>query len=325
MSVREELLRLLNNERGVYHSGAALARALGVSRNAVWKAAESLKAVGVPLRSEPRQGYLLPRDADTLTKFSVEQALRGAAAGLSIQVEQEVSSTNTLLKERAAAGAPHGAVLIAGAQKSGRGRMGRAFFSPGGTGLYLSVLLRPTLLAEDALLLTAAAAVAAAEAAEELSGRSCAIKWVNDIFCNGKKVCGILTEAALDLESGGLEYAVVGAGFNLSPPPGGFPEDLLPVAGALFDGPTPPDGRARLAAGFLRRFLCSYQGLPDPAFLDGYRARSLLTGRRVALSSHPGEAFTVTGIDERCRLLVRDGQGRFRAVASGEASALPVD
>ena len=147
--------------------------------------------------------------------------------------EQLVSSTNTLLRQRAEAGEPEGLALVAAAQTAGRGRRDHTFFSPPDTGLYLSFLVRPQLSAKDALLLTTCAAAAVALAIEDCAGVPAEIKWVNDVFCRGKKVCGILTEGALDLETGGLQYAIVGIGVNCFPPEGGFPEDL-PEAGSVF-------------------------------------------------------------------------------------------
>lgn len=128
----------------------------------------------------------------------------------------------------------------------GRGRRDHSFFSPPDSGLYLSFLLRPDLSARDALSLTTCAAASVALAIEECAGVDAKIKWVNDVFCHGKKVCGILTEAALDLETGGLQYAIVGIGVNLFPPKGGFPPEL-PEAGAGFPHPSSGAGGAQPA------------------------------------------------------------------------------
>ncbi len=133
--------------------------------------------------------------------------------GLQVEVAQTVSSTNTLLRQRAEEGAPEGLVLAAVEQTAGKGRQGHSFFSPTGHGaVFEPAALRPKLSAQDALLLTTCAAAAVALAIEACAGVEAQIKWVNDVFCRGKKVCGILTEAALDLESGGLQYAIVGMG-----------------------------------------------------------------------------------------------------------------
>ena len=115
---------------------------------------------------------------------------------------EELDSTNRYLKELAAKDARPGTVIIANRQSAGRGRLGRKFFSPGEKGIYMSILLRPDIPLERAVLITSMAAVAVARAIERVSGIEAKIKWVNDIFLKGKKVCGILTEAGIDAESG---------------------------------------------------------------------------------------------------------------------------
>lgn len=148
-----------------------------------------------------------------------------------IEKYDTVSSTNDLLKEKARAGAPAGTVIVAARQTAGRGRMGRSFLSEEG-GLYMSVLLRPEGAAADALTLTARAAVAVALTVEKYTGKATQIKWVNDIYQNGKKVCGILAEGQAN--AGGLDFVVLGIGINLRAPKGGFPKELSEIAGALF-------------------------------------------------------------------------------------------
>lgn len=166
---------------------------------------------------------------------------------------------------------------------AGRGRRDHSFFSPPDSGLYLSFLLRPDLSARDALSLTTCAAASVALAIEECAGVDAKIKWVNDVFCHGKKVCGILTEAALDLETGGLQYAIVGIGVNLFPPKGGFPPEL-PEAGAVF--PTRPqglEGRSQLAGSILNHFFSFYPHLKDKPFFADYRRRSLVLGQEITV------------------------------------------
>ena len=201
---------------------------------------------------------------------------------------------------------PKGLVLIAQAQSAGRGRGGHSFFSPQG-GLYLSILLRPEIGLRQAVRLTAMAAVAACRAAEKVSGAELRIKWVNDLWRDGRKVCGILTEAALDMESGMLDYAVLGLGFNITAPPDGWPAELQDVAGALFDDAPPPGARAALAAAFLNEFWALYHGVPKPEYLPEYRARQALLGQTVTVTPRNGtpRKAEALDIDEDCRLVVR--------------------
>ena len=227
MSTKEKLLELLEENREEYLSGEELAGTLAVSRAAVWKAVKSLQQEGYPIDAVTNRGYRLSRGGDRLSAPGIRKYLKGACRELPITVVEETQSTNTALRALAEAGAPEGTVYIAQSQTGGRGRMGRSFFSPAGTGLYLSLLLRPTTWEPArAAQLTAAAAAAMCEAIREVTGKEPGIKWVNDLLLDGKKVCGILTEASFSMESGVLEYAVLGLGVNVYPPEGGFPKEL---------------------------------------------------------------------------------------------------
>ena len=159
-----------------------------------------------------------------------------------ILVYDHLPSTNQTAREMAADGALDGTVVLAHKQSAGRGRLGRSFFSPDGTGLYMSLILRRDLTAADALRLTPMAAVATAEAIEDMVGHKVDIKWVNDIYLDQKKVCGILTEGSVDPTSGRLAYAVIGIGVNITPPDGGFPEEIRQVAGAILPASDDAEG-----------------------------------------------------------------------------------
>ncbi len=322
MSVRDEVLLKLERHRGEFLSGQELAQELFVSRNAVWKAVASLREQGYGIEAVTNRGYRLREDGGIFSAQSVRRFLSPQDEWFAVETAESVTSTNTVLKERAAAGAPEGTVLIAEQQTGGRGRQGRTFSSPRGTGLYTSILLRPKMRAEQALFLTTAVAVAVAETIEEVSGRAAGIKWVNDIWLDGLKVCGILTEASFDLEAGGLEYAVVGWGINLAEPAGGFPEELRGIAGAVFDRIPDAETKSRLAAGVLRRFRRYYETLGQKTFLKGYRERSILIGKDITILGS-GEAAFVLGIDDDCRLHVRLADGQERYLSSGEVRVRP--
>ena len=319
MTTKERLLELLERQREEYLSGEELAKALAVSRAAVWKAVKSLQQEGYPIDAVTNRGYRLSRGGDRLSAPGIRKYLAPEYAGLPITVEEETASTNTALRALAEAGAPEGTVYIAQGQTGGRGRMGRSFFSPAGTGLYLSLLLRPTTWEPArAAQLTAAAAAAMCEAIRQVTGKEPAIKWVNDILLDGKKVCGILTEASFSMESGVLEYAVLGLGVNVYRPEGGFPKELEGVAGAVLDTPG-EDVRNRIAGEFLNRFLAGYAHPEDRHFLEVYRSRSAAVGREVTVLSGGTErrAFAY-GVDDACRLLVRYPDGREQALSYGE-------
>lgn len=321
MDRKQALLNVLETEEG-YVSGSELARMLGVTRAAVWKLVQALKNDGYRIEAATNRGYRLADANDAVTELSVDRYLGPLAERVHVQVLDECVSTDLELKARAAE-LPEWSVVIARRQSGGRGRLGRSFYSPEGTGLYMSVLLRPAFGAEDAALITTAAAVAVARAVEELGSDRAEIKWVNDVLIHGKKICGILTEAGFDMESGGMEYAVLGVGINVCPPAGGFPPEIAEVAGAAFPMPR-RDLRSQLAAAFLRQFYEIYGALPGDGFAAEYRARSCLVGRRVnVLRNGAARGALALAVDDKCRLVVRYEDGTEETLFSGEVSVRP--
>lgn len=321
MTVKERLLALLTQRQGRYISGEELGQALQVSRTAVWKAIKTLQSEGYNIAAGTNKGYCLAADTDVLSNAGVEKYLAPAAAQqLRICVQRTVSSTNTVIKQYAAAAETQGLVVIADTQTAGRGRLGRQFYSPAGTGIYMSLLLRPQLAAEKAQLITTAAAVALAQAIDALAPVHAQIKWVNDIFINGKKTCGILTEAAFNIENGTLDYAVLGIGINAYTPLGGYPPEIGKIAASVFTAPA-ADLRNRLAAEVLNRFMPLYTHLADKAYLAEYRARSCVVGKPVLVVQNGVSTPAVaTGIDDDLHLLVQYENGEKAALSTGEIS-----
>ena len=232
---------------------------------------------------------------------------------------EETRSTNDDLKALACLGEEAGTVLVAFRQTGGRGRLGRSFYSPDQTGLYLSVLLRPDDAPEDAVFLTPSAAVAATRAIKTVLHREVEVKWVNDLYYQGKKVCGILTEAALTSAADRLEYAVCGIGINLCPPKGGFPEELSAIAGALCDT-FDPNLRADLAAAFLNELFAVLQS-PRSEILEEYRSRCMLIGKKITSPTAAFEGIaTVLGVDDRAGLVIQREDGLRQTLNGGEVS-----
>lgn len=320
MELKQEIIRILEENRGKSISGTQIAKELHVTRSAIWKNIKQLQEEGYHIEAASNRGYLLSESNDILTAESISPYLKGKALYFTLDVKKTVTSTNTLAKEMAAKGAPSGSVLIALEQTKGRGRMGRSFYSPNSTGLYLSIILRPDLSLEDSLLITTSAAVAVAKAIEKLTGNDVDIKWVNDLFMKGKKVCGILTEASLNVESGGLEYAVVGIGINVSTKD--FPDKLQKVAGSIFSDK--PDDRpitSLLAAQVLNNLAEAMDNITDLDYLKEYKKRSFLIGEDIFVlkgkDSYPAKAID---IDERARLVVEYSNGDREHLLSGEVS-----
>lgn len=282
MGTKEQLLRLLEDNRERYVSGAAMAQAIGVSRNAVWKAVEALRAEGYAIDAVTNRGYALSQENDLLSPQGIERFLPPDHP-FAIVVRKRVDSTNSEARRRAAEGAPEGTVIVAEEQTAGKGRPGKTFFSPASSGLYLSIVLRPALAADRGQFLTCAAAVAGAQAIERVTGKKALIKWVNDIYCDDRKVAGILTEGMVDMESGRFDHAVLGIGVNVKPPADGFPRDIADVAGTVLDDRSGAV-RCELAAAILARFWSLYQHVGDASFYDEYRRRCFLLGQPLVVS-----------------------------------------
>ncbi|WP_339225013.1 biotin--[acetyl-CoA-carboxylase] ligase [Paenibacillus sp. FSL H8-0332] len=324
MTVKEHILALLDSNKGEYFSGEDIAGRLSVTRSAVWKAIKALQSDGYSIQAVTNKGYSLSPQTDILSAAAVAKYLDARGHKLRLEVFKSVASTNELVKALASGGEAEGKVILSEEQTAGRGRKGRPFFSPAGTGIYMSILLRPRLSAADATLLTTSAAVAVALAIESVSGLSTQIKWVNDVFMNGKKVCGILTEASLSLESEWLDYAVLGIGINVTLPSGGFPAELSEVATSIYEAGNPQgDLRNRLTAEVLNRFMGYYEQLKERLFLPEYRQRMMSLGETVmVVKEHQEQAATAVDIDNDCRLKVRYPNGDEEYLSSGEVRIL---
>lgn len=232
-----------------------------------------------------------------------------------IELLEETDSTNRQLRKLAEGGAPEGSVLFALHQTAGKGRMGRKFFSPEGSGLYFSILLRPQEIA-NGMKITAAAGVAVAQAVRDVLGIDLSIKWVNDLYLGNKKVCGILAEGAMDGQ-GKFNYCILGIGLNVFEPQG-WEDGLDQIAGALLHQ-TKGDVLEVLAAAILERFFDWYQNLSDPQLMEEYRNRSFLQGKRVAaVVGEQRIVGVVEGISDEGELLLKTESGELRALCSGE-------
>lgn len=323
---REQVAALLAGARG-YLSGEEMSRTLGVTRAAVWKEIDALRQAGWPIQSSTRKGYLLegPPPALSAAYISAQLPPDSLFAG-KVRVEECVDSTNTRLKAAAAAGASTGSVLIAEEQTGGRGTHGRAFQSPRGEGLYLSVLLRPRLTRlEDLLTLTGWVGVAARDGVERASGAPVRIKWLNDLYLNGRKLCGILTELSFLGESGEPDYVVAGMGVNMSQTAETFrAQGLGDIATSLaLEGfPVEPN---RLAVCLLTALDQLVRDFPDKRadYLDSYRAHCVTLGRRVSFETADGlKTGTASGVDGQFALLAAGDDGRDYTVSSGTVTML---
>lgn len=324
MSVKDRVLKELEHNRGKYISGEELAGSLGVSRNSVWKAVKGLQEQGYGVIGVSNKGYMLDDNSDVISPQGIEKYLGSLDGVFDIEVHKQVTSTNDVIKNT---NAKEGKVIVAQEQTGGKGRLGRSFYSPEGTGLYFSLLLTPTIAIDEATSITAAAAVAVAEAIEKLTGKDVEIKWVNDIYINSKKVCGILTEGVFDMENRRLGQVILGIGINLTEPLQGFPGDISSLAAGVFtQDDSPKDSRNLLLAEVLLHFWPYYKKLQDKSFLSGYRKRSMVTGKNILIlrgdeAPRPAKALD---INENFHLIVETETGEIENISSGEVSIRPV-
>ena len=236
-----------------------------------------------------------------------------------IEVLEKTTSTNTIIRQRADK-SPEGLVVVAEEQSEGRGRLGRSFFSPGGTGLYISLLLRPEIEPSEAVMITTAAAVAVCEALEKVGADTPQIKWVNDVFVKGKKVCGILTEASFNPESRKLQYAVLGVGINMYEPEGGFPDEIKNIAGSVFSE-TRENLRDMVTAYFLNSFMEYYYKLSQKEFLKKYTERCFVLGKEInVICGDCVRGAKALSLDESLGLNVEYDNGEKAVLSSGEIS-----
>ena len=255
-----------------------------------------------------------------LSSSNIESLLINQAV-YDIRVLDSVDSTNSFARNLAREGAPEGTVVIAKEQTKGRGRRGHSFHSPAGTGLYMSIVLRPSIALAQAHLLTCLAAVAVSRAADHVCGRDTTIKWINDVYLGDRKVAGILTEGSSHANGARFEYAIVGMGVNVADPPDGWPDDVSNRAGSLGMDPLKCDVRGVLAAGILDEFWRLYEKLPEDTFHAEYRDRCFVLGNPLSISTEDGVLEGVAvDIDEEYRLVVALPEGGLHAFSSGEAS-----
>lgn len=316
MKLKEKILELLNKNVGKTMSGEELAKNVGVTRNSVWKAINSLKNDGYDISSSVSNGYTLNKKADVFTSESINSYLK---APRKIVMYDKADSSNNIAKELASKGECEGTVIVVKSQTQGKGRMGRSFLSSSENGLYMTIILKPNILARDALLITVLGAVAVSKAIEKTSGVENQIKWVNDIYIDKKKVSGILCEAGLNFESGMLDYAVVGIGINLSPPNGGFAPEISSIATSIFENKAPCGYKSHLCAEIIDTFFDYYENINEKEYMEIYKQKSNVIGKEIEIDV--GGNITkgiAVDIDENANLVLEtdDGKKNFN---SGDA------
>lgn len=318
--IKEEVLKVLKDTNG-YVSGQSLCNSLNVSRTAVWKCINQLKEEGYVIEAVTNRGYHLVQSPDLITEGEVGSLLDTKFWGRSLAFFEETDSTNNVIKKMAEEGAPEGQLAIAEIQTGGKGRRGRSWSSPKGSGIWMSFLLRPQVDPMKASMLTIVAAMAAREAVAACTGVEALIKWPNDIIVNGHKICGILTELSAEMHM--INYVVIGVGINVNTEK--FPEEIRNTASSLYIETGRKCNRSRIIAAFGSAFEKYYamflkkENLSD--IVSEYDKYLVNINRKVRIIENSSELIaTAGGINEEGELLVTDDEGREHIVRSGEVS-----
>lgn len=314
------ILELLRRQEG-FLSGEDIGRELSITRAAVWKGIKKLREEGYEIEAVTNRGYRLTNPETMYNKRELEQGLKTKTMGQTIYFYEETDTTNNRARELALEGAPEGTLVVAEKQTAGRGRRGKAWESPLGTGIWMSLVLRPQIAPAEASVLTLLCGLATAEAIEAETGLSAGIKWPNDILINGKKAVGILTE--MDCEMSEVHFVIPGIGINVNT--ASFPPEIADIATSLYLECGKTVSRRRLVHKVLERLEEHYETFlrtgSFAAMLEDYRKHCITLGKEVhVLGREPffAEALDITPEGE---LLVRRADnGKEEVVFSGEVS-----
>lgn len=310
MGTKEDVLKVLIGNSAGYISGEALAQSLGKSRAAVWKAVKVLQKDGYSIDAVTNRGYRLSEDNDILNAGIVQSKL---CDDIEVIYYPSVDSTNTQAKRLINDGKNNTMLIICDEQTAGRGRQGKSFYSPALTGIYMSFVTHPMTALKNAVTATTAAAVAVCRAVEQLTDKKPKIKWVNDVFLDGKKICGILTEAVTDFETQTVTSVIIGIGMNIKTID--FPDD---VENASCLGANVK--RADLIAAITNElYKINNSGYGD--FISYYRSHSMLIGEKINfIKDDRVTPATAVEIDGEGGLIAELENGERVTLRSGEIS-----
>jgi BirA family biotin operon repressor/biotin-[acetyl-CoA-carboxylase] ligase len=317
----DALLALLSDNPLIVISGQKIAREIGVTRSSVWRWTQRLRALGVRVKGHPRTGYQIERVPDVLSPSLLRRQLHNSALGKHIHHYFKAASTNAIAFERGDAGDPHGTVVVAEEQTAGRGRAGRTWHSEKTSGIYVTVLLRPTLSPVLAPVITMVAGLAVRDAVLEETGLAPDLRWPNDLLMAGKKFCGILTE--MHAEPDRVRFIIVGIGVDVNH--ASMPTEIANVATSLRIVTGRTHSRLQLLVRLLRHLETYYNRFieegPAPILARFTDVSSFARGKRVRIST-AGESYTGTtdGLEPNGLLRVRRDDGRTDVVISGDVA-----
>lgn len=317
--MKAAILKILR-ETGDYVSGQEICEKLGVSRTAVWKVIRQLQEEGYQVDAARSRGYRIIDGPDVMTAEEVESLLDTEWAGKPVVYYPETDSTNIRIRHLGDEGAPHGTLAVADRQTAGRGRRGRTWESPGGSCIYMSILLRPDLAPEKAPMLTLVMACGVAEGIMDCADVKVQIKWPNDIIVSGKKLAGILTEMSTQVDY--INHVTVGVGINVNVQ--NFPEEIQTATSLLSETGTQTK-RAPVIAAVMKHFEENYKILMQTEDMSGLMEKysSLLVnqGREVLILEKDAEYKAYAeGINQKGELVVRREDGTVENICAGEVS-----
>ncbi len=319
MSIKNLVLKLLEENRAQCLSGQQIADQLNVSRAAIWKSINLLRSEGYQIDATTNKGYQLTKENDFISAQGMTPYLKEEYKSNKIIVYKSTDSTNQQAKLKAFEGAAHGSVVLAEMQTAGKGRLGRSFHSPANAGIYMSIILRPKTDASNAVLLTSAAAVAVCRAISKVCFVQPSIKWLNDIYLDNKKICGILSEAVTNCENGIIESVVVGIGINFKTKLEQIPQELQDIIGSIFNDSKPTTTRNHLAAAVMNEMLDLSKDFTNRAFLEEYKQLSFVLGEDITFFMdnewHDAKAIDIA---DNGALVVQDKNGDIQTLFSGE-------
>lgn len=320
--VKDEVIKYLEANIGKLISGGELSKNLNVSRTAIWKAINSLKDEGYNIESKKNEGYILNTNNNILSKEIIKKNTTAKIFGKEIDILKTVDSTNNYLKLKAQDKADEGLVAIAEQQTEGKGRKGKSFFSPAGSSIYMSVLLKPKIKISNINLITIIAAISVVEAIYNTTEIQTSIKWVNDVMYNNKKLCGILTEASIEGESGDINYIVLGIGINVKKI--NFPDDIKNVATSLGNITSIDYNRNELIGQLLTQLENNYNKLfsnNQCELINSYRNYLSMLGNEInVILSDSTYTAKALDIDENAHLIIQLPSGEITKINCGEIS-----
>lgn len=258
---------------------------------------------------------------EPLNSYKIKEFINEDINNIDILTFDTIDSTNTYGKKLASNNLKNITLIVAEGQTAGRGRMGRSFISPKGSGLYMTLVFNPNLNPEDSVLITTAASVAITKAIKKLCHIDTYIKWVNDIIYKDKKLCGILAEAIPDTTTGKIKYLILGIGINFNFPDRTMPKEISDIAISLFSGDTKGITRNMLCAEITNQLLELIPNLKDSSFIDYYKEKSIVLGKEITYTSK-GQTFTGIAMDIATDggLIVKKEDGTMEKLISSEIS-----